>query len=282
MTKLRAVLFDIDDTLFSTSEFARTARRNSIRALIRAGVRMTEKELMRELEEVIAEFSSNYQKHFDKLLQRIPRSRYRGINPSILVAAAVIGYHDTKFHQLKPYADAVTLLRALRKTSLVCGVVTDGLMVKQAEKLLRLGIYELFDPQAIFISDEIGISKPNPKLYRRACQSLGVPPSAVLYVGDNPMNDVDPPNSIGMHTALLRRYGKYSHLVGKTYADFTIKSFRELRQILSDDFGIRFASGAARKKSQRQKKSASPGKTAKTRASRKPKRRAAAKSARSK
>ena len=40
MPKLRAILFDIDDTLFSTSEFARTARENSIRSMIRVFFRL--------------------------------------------------------------------------------------------------------------------------------------------------------------------------------------------------------------------------------------------------
>ena len=240
MGKLRAVLFDIDDTLFSTSEFARTARRNSIRAMIRVGVRMSEKELMRELEEVIIEFSSNYQNHFDKLLQRIPRSKVRGTNPAIIVAAGVTAYHDTKFSHLRPYEDAVQLLRELQRTDLTLGVVTDGLMVKQAEKLLRLGVYPLFDPQAIFISDQIGISKPNPKLYRRACAAIGVAPSNVLYIGDNPLNDIDPPNSLGIHTVLLQRHGKYSHLQGKTYPDHSIRGFDELRTILKETFEVPF------------------------------------------
>ena len=71
MTRLRAVLFDIDDTLFSTTHFARVARRNAIRAMIRAGLDVPEDEALRELEEVISEFSSNYEHHYDQLLKRL-------------------------------------------------------------------------------------------------------------------------------------------------------------------------------------------------------------------
>ena len=254
MANLKAILFDLDDTLFSTSQFARSARENSIRAMIAAGLRMSEKELMRELEEVISEFSSNYQHHFDKLLMRIPRSRYRGVNPAVLIAAAVIGYHETKMRQLEPYPDAVGLLRLLEGTPLVCGVITDGLQVKQAEKLLRLGIYDLFDPSAIFISDQIGISKPNVKLYRRACASLGFPPSSVMYVGDNPAHDVDPPNSIGILTVRVHRPGKYAHCEGATSPDYSIKAFEELQAILETDFGVRLGR-TKRTRSTRKKKS---------------------------
>jgi putative hydrolase of the HAD superfamily len=49
--------------------------------------------------------------------------------------------------------------------------------VKQAEKLVRLGIVRYLDPKAIFISDQIGISKPNPKLYLAALRELGLKPA---------------------------------------------------------------------------------------------------------
>ena len=64
---LDAVLFDIDDTLFSTSEFAEVARRNAIRAMGRAGLNVPPEAALRELKEVVSEFSSNYVKrmHFE-------------------------------------------------------------------------------------------------------------------------------------------------------------------------------------------------------------------------
>ena len=67
---LAAVLFDIDDTLFSPTEFAQRARANSVRAMRAAGLSLTQEEVERELDEVIREFSSNYHHHFDKLLMR--------------------------------------------------------------------------------------------------------------------------------------------------------------------------------------------------------------------
>ena len=67
---LRAIFFDIDDTLYSTSEFAELARRNAIESMRAHGFRMATEDAMRELHEVIQEFSSNYEQHFDKLLLR--------------------------------------------------------------------------------------------------------------------------------------------------------------------------------------------------------------------
>ena len=152
---LKAIFFDIDDTLYSTSEFSEMARSMALDAMIEVGLAVEKKVLHEELEEVINEFSSNYEHHFDKLLLRIPKRYYRGINPGIIVAAGVIAYHDTKIRRLTPYEDAIEVLRILSKADVVLGVITEGLEVKQAEKLVRMRINQYLSPNAIFISNQI-------------------------------------------------------------------------------------------------------------------------------
>lgn len=236
---VKAVLFDIDDTLFSTTAFAQTARRNAIRAMIAHGLRGDEDDLLKELREVIAEFSTNYEHHFDKLLLRLPKA-CEGVNRAILVAAGVVAYHDTKFRELKVYDDVAELLRELQaKTKIRLGIITAGLEVKQAEKIVRLGIYRYLDPKAIFISDRIGISKPNVKLYQRACEEMGLDPREIMYIGDNPANDIFPPKSIGMITCWHRRVSKHQLSANQPQPDFQIRNFHELRDILVKSFGIK-------------------------------------------
>lgn len=230
--RLKAIFFDIDDTLYSTSEFARRARRSSLEAMIRAGLRMDVEALEAELSEIISEFSSNYDQHFDKLLLRVPRKHYRGINPAILIAAGVVAYHQTKFMELKPYDDVPEVLERLsRLPDLTLGVITHGLAVKQSEKLIRLGLYEFLQPTAIFISEQIGISKPNPKLYQRALSDLNLKPSEAMYIGDRPTHDIDPPNRIGMITVRNRR-GRLRDEEGETKPDFDIDNFLQLERIV--------------------------------------------------
>lgn len=232
------MFFDIDDTLYSTSEFARLARRASVRAMIEAGLKTDEDNLMRELDEIVIEFSSNYEHHFDKLLLRIPAQFYRGINPAVIIAAGVAAYHDTKFHQLKIYEDVKIAFEKLSKTNLLLGVITVGNAIKQAEKLLRLHVLKYINPKAIFISDQIGISKPNVKLFKWALRKTAIPASQAMYIGDNPVNDIDPPNKIGMITVRNNRGGKYASVIGKTAPDYEIKTFLDLLEILKKDFSI--------------------------------------------
>ena len=235
---LDALFFDIDDTLFSTSVFADKARRAAIDAMINAGLRTTREECIRELDEVLAEFSSNYSGHFDKVIHRLPNDASQGLNPAILVAAGVVAYHETKWKELKVYDDAYEVLQWLSGTDILRGIISLGWTVKQAEKVIRLQIYEFLTPSAIYFTDQIGINKPNPKLYKRVLEDLGLEAERVMYVGDNPRNDIDPCNDIGMITVRNRRSGRYAKAEGRTPSDYEIRDFYELRKILESDFGL--------------------------------------------
>ena len=237
--KLQAIFFDIDDTLYSTSEFSEIARSNAVNAIVEQGLTMPREELHEELMEVINEFSSNYEHHFDKLLLRIPRRYYKGLNPAVLVAAGVVAYHETKIRQLVPYEDAVEVIRTLsRNTDLILGIISEGLEVKQAEKLVRMRIVPYLTANSIFISNQVGMSKPNPKLYRRVCSDLNIKPTETMYVGDNPVHDIDPPNSVGMMTVRMRRGGKYHHLESETEPTVEVQNFWDLLDFLKAEFGL--------------------------------------------
>jgi putative hydrolase of the HAD superfamily len=235
---LKAILFDVDDTLFSTTGFARRARRNAVRAMIRAGLDLPEDVVMRELDEVVAEFSSNYEHHFDKLLQRLRPASLRRVNAALVVAAGVVAYHDTKFRELVPFEDVFPLFEDLKRAGVRLGIITHGWTVKQAEKMVRLGLVPYLDPEAVFISDQIGISKPNPKLYQTALRDLGLEPQEVMYVGDSPEHDIAPPKSLGIVTVWARRAARHDIEGTGIEPDHVIRDFGELRVILRERYGL--------------------------------------------
>ncbi len=237
MPQLSAVLFDIDDTLCATTDFAKLARHNAILAMIDAGLKAPVEELLGELDEVIAEFTSNYEHHFDKLLLRLGPQAYEHRNRALVVAAGIAAYHDTKFRKLGPYPGVQKLFADLKRARVRLGVITHGLEVKQAEKLVRLDLVKYLDPEAIFISDQIGINKPNPKLYAHALRKLGLVAPQVMYVGDNPSHDVAPPKSLGMIAVWANQAAK--HPPCGVAPDHTIKNFDELRAVLREHYAIK-------------------------------------------
>ena len=238
MSGLRAVLFDVDDTLFSTTHFAALARKNAVRAMVATGLDLSEEVVLRELEEVLAEFSSNYDHNFDQLLRRLRPKALERVNPALIVAAGVAAYHDTKFRELRPFDDVCPLLADLRAAGLVTGIITHGWTTKQAEKIVRLGPVPHLDPRAVFISDQLGISKPNPKIYSLALRDLGLEPRQSMYVGDSPSHDIAPPKSIGMLAVWARRAARHALQPSDVQPDHVVDDFHELRAILREQHDL--------------------------------------------
>ncbi|HKC24917.1 MAG TPA: HAD-IA family hydrolase, partial [Thermoanaerobaculia bacterium] len=90
------------------------------------------------------------------------------------------------------------LLQFLRRRGLKTGVVSN-LVSPHVAPLETLGLAGLFDAHA-FSCDE-GIAKPEPEIYRRASERLGILPERLLFVGDSARNDVEAPAALGMRTA---------------------------------------------------------------------------------
>jgi putative hydrolase of the HAD superfamily len=235
---LRALFFDVDDTIYSSTDFAAAARLQAAQAMIRAGLRVDEATLVGELEEVIGEFGSNDSRHFDKLLRRLPPEAIPPGGRLLTIVAGVIAYHQCKNNNFTPYEDALEVLRRLHEKGLRLGIVTAGIAMKQAEKILRLGLLPLFKPEHIFITEEVGIAKSNPKIYALACRAIGAPPGECGYVGDNPAVDIDVPSRIGMITFISRRGGKYENAPGTASPGHVIHNFWDLLDILEKEYEI--------------------------------------------
>ena len=201
---LRAIFFDIDDTLYDSTTLARMARLNSIRAMIDAGLEERDEErLYSLLQKIISRFGSNYPRHYDELLKELGMKW----NPKI-VAAGVVAYEHTKFGYLKPFPGVVPMLIALKRHYRL-GVISNGLAVKQWEKLINLGIHHFFD--VVVTSEEVGCEKPEARIFNLAMQRLGVSAEECIMVGDRIATDILGAKAAGMRTVWVRK-GKHSKL----------------------------------------------------------------------
>ncbi len=235
---LKALFFDIDDTLYSSTEFAANARRQAAQAMIRTGLKVDEETIIEELEEVISEFGSNDDKHFDKLLQRMPKEACPQAARMYIVGAGIIAYHQCKFRSFSAFEDALEVLKRLHEQKLNLGIISAGVPLKQVEKILRLGLLQYFNYDHIFITEAVGIAKTNPKIYMHACRSVNAKPEECGYVGDNPAVDIDVPHRIGMKTFFSRRGGKYENVPGSVQPDHVIHNFWDLMDVLEKNYEI--------------------------------------------
>ena len=82
------------------------------------------------------------------------------------------------------------------------GIITNGFTAMQQARLEHCGVADLFDP--LVISEEIGVAKPDPKIFQHAFAQLGEPDkSRILMVGDNPHSDVLGAQNAGINSCWL-------------------------------------------------------------------------------
>ena len=203
---IKGVLFDLDDTLYDSSSFADRARREAIKMMIDAGLNATEEEAYNILQRIIKQKGSNYNRHFDDLVKAIV-----GHYEPKIITMGIITYHNVKFALLRPYPDTIKTLIALKKMGLKLGVITDGITIKQWEKLIRLGIVDFFDE--VVTSEEFGLGKPNVEFFEYGIKKMGLNPDEAVYVGDRIDRDIIPANKVGMCAIRILK-GKYRDVEG--------------------------------------------------------------------
>jgi len=222
LNQINHIFFDLDDTLFDASGLAEKARKAAIESMIEKGLSGINSEKgYKILREIVEEYGSNYGRHFDMFLKRL------NAYSSKLVSVAIISYHRVKVQDIRLYPDVFKFLQNLKNmTSVQLGIITNGLPVKQYEKIIRLGLDAFFE--LIIISDELGIRKPNPELFRKALKLAGAKAENALYIGDNIINDVLPAKKVGMVTCFIHRKGKHDKPIPEKYkdkVDFEIENF---------------------------------------------------------
>ncbi len=193
---IRAVFFDMDDTLYDTSGFAAIARRAAVKSMVHNGLKCTEDEGYAQLMEIIKEKGSNYSKHFNILVEQI-----NGVEDPLIIVNGIITYHNTKFAMLKLEPESFSILLYLKSQGYKVGLITNGKELKQWEKLVRLGVYPFFDD--VVTSESVGVEKPNPEIFNIAMERLGVTAGTSLMIGNNFNADILGACEAGMQAMLI-------------------------------------------------------------------------------
>jgi len=193
---IKAVFFDVDDTLYDTSGFAKLARKAALQAMIDAGLPLESKEAYILLREIIDEYGSNYDKHFNVLTKRV-----FGEEKPLLIALGMITYHNVKFALLRLFPLTTKTLIYLKEKGYCLGVISNGITIKQWEKLIRLNLHHFFDH--IVTSEAAGVEKPNTRIFKLALQKMGVRAEKSVLVGNKFSEDIIGALNSGMSAILV-------------------------------------------------------------------------------
>lgn len=204
---MKAVIFDLDNTLFDHTLSATYAVRSWVADL---GGTPTE--------ELVAQWFAIEDRVYDRWLsgelthQGQRRVRLREFLPVIGHAVPATEPEQDEFFEgyLKHYRgswtafpDARPALEVARSNGWRIGVLTNGNTVQQNAKLAAIGLTDLVD--VVCTSEALGFSKPAPEAYLRTCEALGADPADVLMIGDNLENDVLGAQAAGLAARHLDR-----------------------------------------------------------------------------
>lgn len=126
----------------------------------------------------------------------------------------------------KPFQDTISTLERL--TDYRKGIVTNGSVKQQNDKIDVLGIRRYFD--CIIISEEVGISKPDERIFRMACDELSCSPSDCYFIGDSWEIDVKGSYKAAMKPVWFNRYGK--EIPSRLDGLIVIKELKDLEKII--------------------------------------------------
>ncbi len=104
-----------------------------------------------------------------------------------------------------PFTDPT--LERLRKMGLKLGIVTNGEHDPQILKIRMLGLDKLVDE--LVISGDVGVQKPEAEPFKVMSEKLGIAPENLLYVGDNPKNDVEGSRNAGYIPVWVKTIGNW-------------------------------------------------------------------------
>jgi putative hydrolase of the HAD superfamily len=223
---IRAVVFDLDNTLVDFMAMKRLAVEAAVSSMIDAGLKLPKAEVHERIETIYKERGMEFQSVFDQLLYDI----FQKVDYKIL-SAGIIAYRRAREAALVPYPHVYMTLIELTKRGLQLAVVSDAPSREAWLRLCYLNLHHIFDSVVTF--DDTGERKPSPVPFQKVLDNLGVNGSEALMVGDWAERDMVGAAKVGMKTVFAR----YGDTFGTVHsgADYDIEDIQQLIQIVEKE-----------------------------------------------
>ena len=218
MTEIKAVIFDLDNTLL---EFG-VAKIKACRAVVELVGKSDEMELVHyflgndkgfESHENIADYLKDHDLYTDEAFSESCRL-----------------YDSIKIDNIEAYDGVHDTLVWLKEKGYKLGVVTDAEKENAVMRLDKLKIHHLFD--AVVTLDMTWKKKPAPDSLELALKMLEIGPQEAVLVGDSLIRDIGQGKALGMLT-VYASYGDKNLLQrGGFQPDFRISEIKELREVI--------------------------------------------------
>ncbi|HIO72695.1 MAG TPA: HAD family hydrolase, partial [Flavobacteriales bacterium] len=220
---IKAVIFDLDNTLLDFISMKESAVSSAVQAMIEAGLDLDEKSSYERIITLYQETGWENQQIFDIFLKE-----KTGEVDNKYLAAAIVSYRRAREATLRLYPDVQRTLNVLAKMGLKLAVVSDAPSREAWMRIYYLNLHHVFDLVLTF--DDVGERKPSPKGFEMALEKLGIKTDEALMIGDWPERDVAGASKLGIKTI----YAKYGDTFGtvESGADWDVENIYEVVGII--------------------------------------------------
>ncbi|MBP1995442.1 HAD family hydrolase [Paenibacillus eucommiae] len=216
-----AVIFDLDNTLVNR----KLAFQSYAKLFTEKFVEIADEDSTETVNYIISADQNGYRKKRD--LYEELRSKLAMKNEQTTVEDMLEYWFAEFFKSSILMQGALEVLDTIKGQNIKLGMITNGSVHSQYAKIDAVGIRDYF--HTIIVSDEVGIKKPDPKIFSMALENLNISGENVLFVGDHPSNDVKGALDAGMHAVWLSGFGEWN-LTG-VHPTHTISQLSELNEI---------------------------------------------------
>ncbi len=151
-----------------------------------------------------------------------------GCSDEAVASQALAAYSRHRLETYSLFDDAGSILESLRDKFRI-GLITNGSAGTQWEKVRQLGLDSFCS--VVLVSGEVGVAKPDPRIFRIGLDRLDLDADAAWHVGDSLTSDVAGALSAGLTAVHLNR-GNNARPVDSARPDHEIGSLLELTQLL--------------------------------------------------
>ena len=219
---IKAVIFDLDNTLIDFMKMKNISCDAAITAMIGAGLNIDKDNAMKELFSLYDKHGFEDKKVFQRLLKKLTGK----VNYEIL-ANGIVAYRRVRTGFLESYPNVSEVLFELKQRRIKLAIISDAPRLKAWIRLVSMKINHLFDVVITF--EDTKKLKPSIEPFKFAFRKLKLRPSECLMVGDRPERDIKGAKKLGMITC----FAKYGNPDAKTSgADYEINDIKELLEIV--------------------------------------------------
>jgi putative hydrolase of the HAD superfamily len=218
---IKAILFDVDNTLIDFMKMKRKCCEAAIEAMISAGLKMSEEKALKLLYELYEIHGIESQRIFQKFTKKIyGKENYR------LISHGVIAYRQMRASYLVPYPNVIPTLLELKKQDYKLAIVSDAPIMEAWMRLATLKLDDFFD--VIITKADARKQKTSPAPFKVALRKLGIKPEEAVMIGDRISRDVNTAKKLGIHTIYARYGDENPPEKGKSGAEFEISDIKEI------------------------------------------------------